>query len=234
MFGRKRKGSDFRAEVEAHLELETESLREQGLTDEDAHYAAQRAFGNVIRVHERFYESGRWLWRDRLWQDVRFTLRMLRKSPGFTAAAVLTLVVGIGANTAIFSLVNAVLLRQLPFASPDRLFWIWSSRTDRDKSNFSLPDFLDYRDQSKTLEQISGFSTWSANLVNTGEPERLFGVRSSANIFQMLGVDAEIARTLLNEDDNSASPRVVVLSHGFWSRRFGMSPDIVGKQLALN
>jgi putative ABC transport system permease protein len=171
---------------------------------------------------------------DTLIQDMRFAIRLLIKNRSFTAVAVLTLAVGIGANTAIFSLVNAVLLRQLPYKNPDQLVRVWSSRTDRDKANFSLPDFIDYRDQNQTLEQISGFSTWNANLVNAGEPERVFGVRSSANIFQMLGVNAEVGRTLLNEDDNPGNPRVVVLSHGLWDRRFGMSPDIIGRPLTLN
>src|SRR6185503_8214326 len=153
---------------------------------------------------------------DTLIQDIRFAVRLLIKDRGFTAAALLTLAVGIGANTAIFSLVNAVLLRQLPYKKPDQLVRIWSSRTDRDKSNFSLPDFIDYKDQNQTLEQISGFSAWNANWVSAGKPERVFGVRSSANIFQTLGTSAEIGRTLLVEDDNSGSPRVVVLSYGFW------------------
>lgn len=167
-------------------------------------------------------------------QDIRFAVRLLIKNRSFTVVAVLTLAVGIGANTAIFSLVNAVLLRQLPYKNPDQLVRIWSSRTDRDKGNFSLPDFIDYKDQNQTLEQISGFSSWNANLVSTGEPERVLGVRSSANIFQTLGVNAEIGRTLLNEDDNSGNQRFVVLSHGFWNRSFGMSTDILGKQLTLN
>jgi putative ABC transport system permease protein len=171
---------------------------------------------------------------DALIQDIRFAVRLLINNRIFTAVAVLTLALGIGANTAIFSLVNAVLLRQLSYKNPDQLVWIWSDRTDRDKSVFSLPDFIDYRDQNRTLEQISGFSTWNANLVNVGEPERVFGVRSSSNIFQTLGVDAEIGRTLSNEDDNPGNPRVVVLSHGFWSQRFGMSADILGKQLTLS
>src|SRR5262245_38266677 len=136
---------------------------------------------------------------DRLIQDIRLGIRLLIKNRSFTAAAVLTLAAGIAANTAIFSLVNAVLLRPLSFKNPDQLVWIWSSRTDRDKSNFSLPDFIDYQGQNQTLEQMSGFSTWSANLVNAGEPERVFGVRSSANVFHMLGVNAEIGRTLLDE-----------------------------------
>jgi predicted permease len=167
-------------------------------------------------------------------QDIRFATRLLFKHRGFTAVVVLTLAVAIGANTAIFSLVNAVLLRQLSYKNPDKLVWIWSSRSDRDKSNFCLPDFMDYRDQNRTLERISGFTAWSANLINVGEPERIFGVRTSANVFQMLGVNAEIGRTLLNEDDDPGSPRVVVLSHGFWQRRFGMSTQILGAQLRLD
>jgi putative ABC transport system permease protein len=153
-----------------------------------------------------------------LLQDVRYGLRRLRKNPGFSAVAIATLALGIGANTAIFSIVNGVLLRRLSYKNPDQLMSIWSNRTDRDKTVFSLPDFIDYKNQNRTLEQISGFSAWNANLSDAGEPERVFGVRSSANVFQMLGVNAEIGRTLLDEDDIPSNPRVVVLSHGFWQR----------------
>lgn len=167
-------------------------------------------------------------------QDMRFAVRLLIKHRGFTTVAVLTLALGIGANTAIFSLVNAVLLRPLAYENPEQLFWIWSSRTDRDRSNFSLPDFIDYKDQNRTLEQMSGFAEWGANLIGAGEPERVLGVRSSANIFQLLKVRAALGRTLLAEDDNPGSPRVVVLSHGLWNRRFGMRTDIIGETLILN
>src|SRR5208283_3051885 len=125
MFWRKRKPSDFREEIEAHLDLEMERLKEQGLSEEEARTAARRAFGNVTRAEERFYESGRWLWWDHLGQDLRFGLRMLAKNPSFTAVAVISLGLGIGANATIFSFVNALLFRPPAVEAPGRLLQLW-------------------------------------------------------------------------------------------------------------
>src|ERR1700676_280542 len=126
MFGRKRQASDFSAEIEAHIQHESERLREQGLSEEDARAAARRSFGNVLQAEERFYESGRWLWWDHLRQDLRFGLRMLTRNSGFTVTVVLTLALSIGANTAIFSIVNALLLKNLPYPHPERIGTIYA------------------------------------------------------------------------------------------------------------
>lgn len=167
-------------------------------------------------------------------QDMRYGMRVLRKNPGFALASILILAVGIGANTAIFSLVNAVLLRQLPFKNSDQLVWIWARRVDRDKAFFSIPDFIDFRDRNQTLEQIVAFGNWGANLTDRGDPERFLGARISANAFQMLGINAVVGRTLLPEDDLPGSPRVVVLSYGLWQRRFAGEWPMSTNTLTLN
>src|SRR5436853_3118843 len=169
-----------------------------------------------------------------LLQDIRLAIRILRTRPGFTLVSLLILGLGIGANTAIFSMVNTIILRQLPFSDAGKLVWIWSSRTDRDKAPFSIPDYIDHRDQNTTMEQLAAFTDWSANLTESGDPERLLGVRASADSFGLLGVSAFTGRTLTPEDDKPGAQHVVVLSNGLWLRRFGGDKSIVGRQVILN
>jgi putative ABC transport system permease protein len=169
-----------------------------------------------------------------LLQDLRYSVRMLLKQPGFALIAVITLALGIGANSAIFSLVNSILLRQLPFWQPEQLVRVSSRRPIAGKFPFTLPDFIDYRDQNRSLSGIAAFASWSANLTDQGEPEQLQGLRISANAFELLGVKAIAGRALQPPDDTPGQQNVAVLSYSFWRRRFGADPQLVGKRLTLN
>ena len=173
-------------------------------------------------------------WEDEMIQDLRFGVRMLLKHRSFTTVAIISLALGIGANTAIFSVVNAVLLRELPFKDPDRLMSVSSNRTDRSDAPFTLADFIDYRDQNRTLDQIAAYGNIGLSLLTNERTEQLQGLRVSANLFQLLGVDASAGRTLLAEDDDPARRHVVVLTHECWQRRFGGDPQLIGKNLTLN
>lgn len=167
-------------------------------------------------------------------QDIRYALRKQLGQPGFTLMVVIALALGIGANTAIFSMVNAILLRQLPFREPTQLISISSTGVEDEKSPFSIPDFLDYQSQNETLQDMVAFAEFGVNLSQDGDPERMQGVRISANAFRMLGVNAAIGRSLVPEDDKQTGERVVVLTYGLWQRRFGSDPGVVGKTLTFN
>ena len=167
--------------------------------------------------------------RDELWQ----ALRGLRAHLPFAAAAVLITTLAIGANTAVFSLVNAVLVSPLPFPDPSRLVEVNGRRPDVERDPLSLPDYLDLRDGNRTFEHVAAAFQWSAN-VTGGEAERLQGMRATANLFTLLGTPAVIGRTLLPDDERGAGRRVVVLSYGLWKRRFGGSLSVVGSTIILN
>jgi putative ABC transport system permease protein len=221
-------------ELRSHLKMAVEERIERGETPAEAEAAVRREFGNLGLIKEVTREMWGWMWLEHLILDIRFGLRSMRRAPGFTIAAVLTLALGVGANTVIFSLVNAILLRQLPFQNPQQLVTVDSKRTDPGKHPFTIPDFIDYREQNRTLEQIAAFANWSASLTGSGEAERVQGMRISANAFQLLGVEAEVGRVLLPEDDTPGRQNVVVLSHGLWRRRFGANPRLMGQVLTLN
>lgn len=171
---------------------------------------------------------------DNFFRDLRYGARSLRKNPGFTLVVLLTLSLAIGATTAVFSVVNSVLLRPLPFKNPDELVWVWSRRPDNNKAPFTLPDFLDYRDQNQTLQDIAAFSNIGLSLSGTDRTVRLQGVRVSANLSQLLGIDASRGRLLLPQDDQPDQRHVVLLAYECWQRRFAGEAQIVGKSLNLN
>lgn len=167
------------------------------------------------------------------WPDVEFALRRLAKRPGMTAVALLTLALGIGANAAIFSVVNGVLLRPLPYRDSGRLVWMWAKVGDNSTAPFSAPDYLDYSDRNHTFEELVAESRWPVILTGHGDPERLQGFKLTGNGLSTLGARTVMGRLLRPEDDKPGAPRVIVLSYALWQRRFGGDPEILGKTIAL-
>ena len=235
MFRRKRQASDFGAEIEAHIALETERLQEQGLSYEEARTAARRAFGNVTRAQERFYESGRWLWWDHFWHDIRFALRMLRKSPGFTTIAVLTIALGIGATTAIFSVVDATLLRPLPYPEPEQLVSIEDDLPGvggRDVG-MSVPELQDLQ-RSGIFEYVSPIGGGSVNLTGSSQPARIRFRGVAPNYFALLGAKPQLGRAFNPEDHTPGFNLEALISDGLWKRAFGSDPHILDRNLRLD
>ena len=226
MFRRKRKASDFNREIEAHLQHESERLREQGLSEEEARAAARRAFGNVMKAEERFYESGRWLWWDNLRQDVRFGLRMLARNPGFTVTVVLTLALSIGANTAIFSVVDALLLKELPYAHPERIGTIYSRTTGSEsydgRRNVDGEQWELLRDKvPSVVSAVSAFLTSGVNLQAGSQVQYLHAGRVSAHYLDVLAVHPILGRNFSEDEDRPHGPTTAILSYALWRTAFG-------------
>jgi predicted permease len=235
MWRRTRKASDFGAEIEAHIELETERLKEQGLSEEDARTEARRRFGNVTRVQERFYEASRWPGWDHFWQDARYAARMLRKSPGFTAIAVLTIALGIGATTAIFSVVDATLLHPLPYPHPEQLVSVVDDLpgVGAQDVGMSVPEWHDFQ-RSGIFEYVAPVGGGDVNVTGSSEPTRILFETVGPNYFALLGVPSELGRTFDPEDRTPGFTLEVVISDALWKGAFGGDPQILGKNIRLD
>ena len=237
MFRHKRKSSDFSAEIDAHLQQEYDRLREQGLSEAEARAAARRAFGNLTRAQENFYERSRWLAWDHLNQDIRFGLRMLRKSPGFTAVVVLTLALGIGANTAIFTLVDALYLKPLPVQRPAELVRIYARGPSGGYgAGFSGPEFELLRNHSSSFASLSAETQIAQLHVElNGSSEELRGAFVTAEYFPLLGVQARFGRVFDSSEDAAPgrSP-VVVISDQFRKRHFDSPQSALGGEIRVN
>jgi putative ABC transport system permease protein len=172
----------------------------------------------------------------KLWQDIRFGLRLMAKKPGFTFIGVLALALGIGANTAIFSVVKAVLLSPLPYSHSERLVWIWETNPGSDikEEAASMPNFNDWRTQSQSFEAMAGFANTAITMTGETEPERIAGSVITASFFSVLGVEPLMGRSFTDEENGPKGARVVIISHGLWQRRFGANPKIVGQVVTLN
>jgi len=253
MFWSKRKHSDFQAEIQSHLDLESDELAEDGSNPGDAKYQARRVFGNVTGSAERFYESSRWVRFEQFLQDLRYGIRMLRRSPAFTLVAVLSLALGIGANTAVFSLVDAVMLKTLPVRAPEELRILTWVRTGKEpnvshigytvddsitgqsvSSSFSYPTYRQFRDSVTQFSDLAAYSP-SQFTVTAGEASDFAnGQFVSGNYFTGLGARALIGRPILPEDDAPGRPAVVVLTYRYWEKRFALDPALVGRTITVN
>ena len=237
MFGRKRGVGDFSAEIEAHLAAEIERLEEQGLGYQQARAAAHRAFGNVTKAQEWFYESGRWMWWEHFWQDLRYALRSLRKSPGFTFVALLTLALGIGANTAIFSIVDSFLLRPPPVKDPGQLAVLAFRQGNGPLlTQFSIADYGDIRVQaSGAFSDMLGFQLSLDGISRRGKADRVLTNYVTSNYFSMLGLKPHLGRLFLpSEGQVPGADAVVVLSYAYWEGQLGGNTSIIGERILVN
>src|SRR6185503_2122990 len=243
--GANRSKADVERELALHLELRAAEFEAAGMSPEDARRAAREAFGDrdkieseVQVIHDRATDVRRSQeWRDELGQDVRVGLRVLRRSPAFALVAILTLGLGIGANTAIFSVLRSVLLRPLPYADPEQLVQVWSDHRALGRAEpewLTPPDFVDLRDGNRTFSDLAAYLGWGPDLTGSGDPESLTGMQVSGNYFSMLGATPAVGRLFANSDDDAAATPVVVLSHALWVRRFASDTSVVGRLVTLS
>lgn len=221
-------------ELCSYMEASATEKMKAGLSREKAMREVRMSMGSAEGVKEDVRGVGWETVAETLWQDVRYGARMLRKNPGFTLVAVLTLALGIGANSAIFSVVNAVLLRPLAFRDPGKLCLVTESLPSFPSLGPSYQNYVDFRDQAKSFEGLAAVHIDRLNLTGRGDPERLSAQMATASLFPLLGVNAIEGHTFTSDEDRYGGPAVVLLSYGFWQRNFGGTPNILGKTIRLN
>ena len=242
LFSRGRLYGDLSEEIQAHLEEKVEELVGNGMSRKEAESAARREFGNVTLTKEEGRDVWRWSFIENLLSDIRYGLRILFANPGFSIVAILTIALGIGANTAIFSVVYAALLRPLPYSQPERLITLTELRpqqsgaADVSKQTWdsSYPDYLDWTRRCKSFQALAGFSGDGFVLFGAGEPEPVSGAQTTINFFSTLGVKPLLGRDFVVGEDIAKGPRVAILSYGSWIRRFGGDPHILDRTIQLD
>jgi predicted permease len=236
MRGRKRLLEELDQDIRDHIERETQDNIERGMPPKEARYAAMRKFGNMTRITEESWEVWSFVWLEQLLQDARLGLRRLRKSPGFTVIAILTLALGIGASTSIFSVVNAVLLAHLPYKDPGRLAMIWGTNTGNgmEGTPVSPGDYFEWKQKNTVFQDIAASRDDQVTLTGSGNPQLLVGYDFSANYFSILGVSPALGRTFSAEEDRPGGPKVAVLSDKLWRGTFLADPGILGKAITLD
>ncbi len=209
---------------------------ERGVSPEEAHYAAQRRFGNKLMLREGSRDVWGWNWLESFLQDTRYALRQLRRNPGFTAVAVITLALGIGATTAIFSVVNGVLLKPLPYPHPNQLVSVShpAANVKMMHLGMSVAMYFVYRHESRTFHDISLYRQGDVTVTGVAEPEVLFALRATGELLPTLGVRPILGRLFTRADDQPSSPRTVMLTYWYWKRTFGGNRAVVGKTLDID
>ena len=234
---RRKPADDLADEIRAHLAMEEQENREMGMEPEEAHYAALRRFGNVVLAEERSREMWAWNWVETLRQDFRDALRQLRSNASFTAVVVLTLALGIGANTAVYSLVDSILMRPLPYRSPERLVVVSESVPQmgyRNEIGMAAGEYLDYRDRNRAFVETAAYESDQFNLTGAGTPLRVNAAAVTASMFPLLGVSPQLGHGFTIDDERQVSAPVTVLSYSLWRRQYGLDPRILGKTIKLN
>jgi len=236
MLRRERLDRDLEEELRSHIEMRAADNLAAGMSPQAARYEAQKRFGNTALLKEDTRNADIVGWLDVAARDFRYALRMLQRSPGFTAVAVLTLILGIGANTAIFSVINSVLLRPLPYHDPGSLVMVWETNSQHPKphNTVSPPNFLDWQTRNTVFSDMAYIADVRNNLTGIGDPEEVVVQAVSANFFSVLEVNLLLGTGFTPENGQAGHDNVVILSYGLWKDRFAGEPAIVGKSILLN
>ncbi len=236
VFGRSRQERELAEELEAHLQMHVEDAVRAGMTREAARRDAVLKLGGVEATQESLRDRRRVPVVETALRDLRFAARSLAKSPGFTAVTIATLALGIGANTAIFTIVHAVMIEPLPFHEPDRVVAVWEENAQRPgRPNVISPaNFIRWQERSTAFESMSAFVDFRAALTGQAAPEELVAMAVTSNFFTTLGAAPMLGRTFAPDEGPDGHDSVTVLSHGLWQRRFGADPGIVGRTIQLN
>ncbi len=233
VFGARPSDREFAAELESHLQMHIEDNLRSGMTPKEARRQAAIKLGGIEQTTQIYRERQTLPWLETLGQDIRFGLRMLHKSPAFTAIAILTLALGIGANTAIFSIVNGVLLNPLPFPHPEQLVVLHASKPNFEFGSVSYPNFQDWQRDNKTFSSMAVSRGYFFSVTGTGVAEQLNGEFVSSDFFATLGVKPLLGRTFTQAEEGPGAGPVVLIGEGVWRRKFGAAPDVLGKGISL-
>ena len=224
------KDDDIAEELRSHMEMRAADNAADGMADEDARLDAIRRFGNNTQIQEHTRAQHLIVWLETVVQDVRYGLRTLRRSPVFTIVAIATMVLSIGATTAIFTVVESILLRPLPYPDAGQLITIATFMPKQNSEVTASPEYMGWRDHSSTLAGVAAYDVENVNFSGAGDPDRVVAAYTTANFLSVLGISPRLGRMFSSDEDQPGSAHVVVLSHALWQSRFGMAADTIGKR----